>query len=62
MGKLSQPANKDIHPPGDVSLLVWGMWLSTRVRKVPPAYNESKYIICAIYSTAFATCLNIFTG
>ena len=36
-------------------VLIWGMWLSYKIRNAPPAYNESKMISWAVYSAMFVT-------
>ena len=36
-------------------VLIWGMWLSYKIRNAPPAYNESKVISWAVYNAMFVT-------
>ena len=36
-------------------VLIWGMWLSYKIRNAPPAYNESKIISWAVYNAMFVT-------
>lgn len=33
-----------------VALLMWGAYLAYRTRKVPAGFNESRYIMLAIYN------------
>ena len=36
-------------------VLIWGTWLSYKIRNTPPPYNESKIISWAVYNAMFVT-------